>query len=465
MDTFKFTLLQILFTAIVSDANFEGYSINLCDTATDVEYENYTVSTTEQCGCNEISTCVRKCCRSGFYHYHDENPQTGYYNSVCIRNETPRNFSVSIFKGTDKKYDLNDGFMIGMLNCDNENYYQYFKMDNSDPRQKFFIQENGSLYYQHYGKVYKNDRYCVDERDGLTAFVCFIPPVRKLSTERKIHVAAKLVPLPFLLVTFIVYLVIPESNLHTKSLMAHIFMLFFGYITWAIGQSQFIEHGHACDALGFSILFSMFSSFFWMNVICIDIWWAFSGLTNSYGRRHEQNALFGLFCIYACGIPGLIVIIIYLLNIYLDKDSPYYPGVGYGACFINGDFQILFYYFGPILLMILINVVLFVLTAINIQRIKKDTAVLQESENNKNSSKDVDEKVKLYWKLLFAMGINPVVNTHLIQTISWVVGWKVSEDSAKYIWYFKDFAHASYGIVIFIIFVCKKKIWKMLKKR
>ncbi|KAJ8940521.1 hypothetical protein NQ314_010682 [Rhamnusium bicolor] len=127
-----------------SSVSFQTNSINLCGNET-VVYDNYTLSKTENCGCKEIDSCVRKCCRNGFYHHHDENPHEGLSVSVCTKNNSA-NFSVPIYDGVRKQYDLKDNFMIGMLDCKNQKW-QYFKMSNVDPRQAFYIQNNGSLYY------------------------------------------------------------------------------------------------------------------------------------------------------------------------------------------------------------------------------------------------------------------------------------------------------------------------------
>ncbi|KAJ8922364.1 hypothetical protein NQ315_004307 [Exocentrus adspersus] len=461
---FSALVLAIIFTnkadAVVNNNNND--SVRLCLDAPEVDYENYTSATTENCGCKEGGLCVRKCCQSGFTHYHDEDADTGFFLSVCTRtkNDSSNNFTVPIHDGEDV-FNASQEFKVGTLTCNNPDW-QYFRMDNTNPNQQFRIMRNGSLYYEYYGMVYNNDRYCLDEQNGLTAYVCFTPPPPP-DANAWIHVAAKLISVPFLLVTLVVYALLPERNLHRSALMHHVFALIPGNIFLAIGQYFSIEDNGLCSALAYFILLFMVSSFFWMNVICIDIFFAFSGLRGCYVQGKLKKRIYAVAFIYAWGLPALDVLIVYLFNTYGDIDANYYPGIGLDSCFL-ADVAAMVFYFGPIVILILTNLVLFSLTAINIQKAKKEASIVDNSESRRHTPTE-DDRFKLYWKLLFVMGLNPIVNTHVIQLISWSMDKAVQRNIVEYIWYFKDFSHATYGLVIFLVFVCQKKIWVSLKER
>jgi len=51
-----------------------------------------------------------------------------------------------------------------------------------------------------------------------------------------------------------------------------------------------------------------------------------------------------------------------------------------------------------------------------------------------------------------------------MEVISWLVNWQTDAD-VQYIFYITDFFNAVYGVWIFLIFVFKRKIWMLLKKR
>jgi G protein-coupled receptor Mth (Methuselah protein) len=83
---------------------------------------------------------------------------------------------------------------------------------------------------------------------------------------------------PFLIATFLVYALIPElRNIHGKSLMCYVFGLTVGYTSLSISQ---LHDGLSiepviCALLGYVTYFALLLSFFWVNVMCIDIWLTF----------------------------------------------------------------------------------------------------------------------------------------------------------------------------------------------
>lgn len=84
--------------------------------------------------------------------------------------------------------------------------------------------------------------------------------------------------LPFLLLTFFVYGFIPElRNLHGKSLMCYVFGLSVLYISLSFVQlhaGKAVDPS-ACLVAGYMIYISVLLCFFWLNVMCYDIWSTF----------------------------------------------------------------------------------------------------------------------------------------------------------------------------------------------
>lgn len=177
--------LSLLFL-VANNASEE--SVNLCASGINASYVNYTTIASENCGC-ESKVCLQKCCQDGFYHYHFED-YSPVPQSICIKHNST-SFNVPIYKGEKKKYDWNNSFIVGMLQCGNAKW-QYFKMNNSDPKAKFYIQENGSLYYpQSNRKIFNRDRYCVDEEDGLTIYLCYPNEGQVTTLEGRINSMGK----------------------------------------------------------------------------------------------------------------------------------------------------------------------------------------------------------------------------------------------------------------------------------
>jgi G protein-coupled receptor Mth (Methuselah protein) len=81
-----------------------------------------------------------------------------------------------------------------------------------------------------------------------------------------------LISLPFLIVTLLVYLLLPElRNLAGKCFMFNVLGLTLSYTIMQI--ENFMEIAEKpCIFLGYSLYFSMMLNFFWLNVICFNVW-------------------------------------------------------------------------------------------------------------------------------------------------------------------------------------------------
>lgn len=87
------------------------------------------------------------------------------------------------------------------------------------------------------------------------------------------------VSIPFLLITFLVYLFIRElrATLHGKSLMCYVLCLTVGYTF--LSAIQFNDGAPVsvgiCETIAFTIYGSFLASFLWLMIISFDIWWTF----------------------------------------------------------------------------------------------------------------------------------------------------------------------------------------------
>nr|ANB32480.1 G-protein coupled receptor Mth-like 2-2 protein [Dastarcus helophoroides] len=315
------------------------------------------------------------------------------------------------------------------------------------------ILEDGQLYWRN--SIYSYEDFCLENVDNQKIVVaCVIE-----TTEEDIaNCIGMIISTPFLLATLIAYALLPDRNLHMKALMSYVFNLLMGYILLvSIQLSQhFSELG--CSTIAFCCVFFFMASFFWMNVICIDIWLGFSGLRQISGMKTAETKRFLYYCLYAWGMAVLLVLAVILIDKYAPHDSWYHPEVGRAQCFIRDGTPQLLYFYGPMGIVITINVILFALTALKIRKVKKDTSMLKHSDSKRHSYESDKQRFNLYLKLLFAMGVN-----WSMELISWAVNLNVG--LPQYIWYFTDFCNAVYGVFIFFIFVFKKNIWRQLKRR
>ncbi|XP_066147735.1 G-protein coupled receptor Mth2-like isoform X2 [Euwallacea fornicatus] len=334
--------------------------------------------------------------------------------------------------------------------CTAEGEYRTFVHDDVQ------IEASGDLDWN--GEQYQFDKYCASNYEGhLGILLCVIPD---RSVNQLVYCVGMIISMPFLLVTFVVYALLPDRNLHQKALMFYVLTLLIAYILLVtINLSNEILMPW-CSVIAYATIFSFMSSFFWMNVICFDIWYTFSGGRGFVGsKRSTERRRLIYYSLYALGGPLLILGLIGLMQTVLPDDSNHNPNIGVKMCFLNDGWANLWYFYLEAGILVLVNVIFFTLTALKIRKVKKETSMLNHNDSKRHSYEKDKQKFNLYIKLLFAMGVN-----WSMEVISWAINWRTANE-LQYIWYVTDTFNAIYGVFIFFIFVFKKKIWSLLQKR
>ncbi|XP_024891521.1 G-protein coupled receptor Mth2-like [Temnothorax curvispinosus] len=155
---------------------------------------------------------------------------------------------------------------------------RYVLDPDEEPVDAFMFLLNGSLYLPRIKDLVDADLYCliVSQRDKYEIAVCinflesFLPEVY--------YYVGLIISSPFLLTTFVVYSILPElQNMHGYTLRGYVGSLFAAYTFLAVIQltARTSISDTACIILAYIIYFSFMASFFWLNVMCFDIWWTF----------------------------------------------------------------------------------------------------------------------------------------------------------------------------------------------
>ncbi|XP_063920682.1 G-protein coupled receptor Mth2-like isoform X8 [Zophobas morio] len=399
----------------------------------------------------EKQTCLRKCCPENF---------------ILARGGCRRSNNTLTLRVFDGLTELNESVHFNVIHEKNCTGGINLRLSPKNfDIDIYYLQKDGSLY-----RPFHNDSFvsfamfCMEtfqlkNRTEIAPLVCFNPN-EVVPEPEGVCSWGMIISMPFLLLTFIAYALLPDRNLHMKALMIYVINLMLGYLLLVIIQLSEIRFSDGvCTAMGYFCVFFFLVSFFWMNVICIDIWFAFSGLRGFSGsKKTAERKRFFMYCGYAFGMPVLHVLVVRLIDSSLAQNSDFKPGIGTGQCFLKRGFPELLYFYGPMAILITINIILFTITAFKIRSVKKETSMLKKEDSKRHSYENDKQTFNLYLKLLFAMGIN-----WSMEIISWAVIWAGRAPDA--IWYLTDFCNAIYGVFIFFIFVFKRSIWKLLKKR
>uniref|UniRef100_A0A2M4CFX2 Putative g-protein coupled receptor mth2 n=1 Tax=Anopheles darlingi TaxID=43151 RepID=A0A2M4CFX2_ANODA len=322
---------------------------------------------------------------------------------------------------------------------------------------EFLLHSGGQLAYG--TSLFGYHHFCLlapDENGQVDAGFCELIDINEAHRWYSVGI---LVSIPFLLVTFIVYALLPEmQNVPGKSLMCYVAALTTTYILLALMRWGVYDLLSAtCYTTGYIVYFTLLAGFFWLNVMSFDIYWTFGG---SRGRTTERRK-FLFYCLYAWGTPVLLLSLVLLFDHteLIGKDMR--PQIGESRCYLKDDKLIEFLYmYLPMLILVGVNVFFFGVTAKRIYQMEQATATALSSESRRHAKYEKDRyRFSLYVRLFTIMGV-----TWTVEIISWLLG-KPSVASSSWLVYALDVCNCLTGIAIFFLFVWKQKVKTLLLQR
>ncbi|XP_028157353.1 G-protein coupled receptor Mth2-like [Ostrinia furnacalis] len=410
--------------------------------------------------------CIWKCCPFGKHVMHKSKKCISYNETI------PHNISMPIYREEEKELQLTnmsfvDQFQLLPNAFQNVSFRKYVY---EAIRMNFvvYLDENGVMHIEapnSYNRwtIDTPDMYCLDYQQNLTdnTFVFGVwatftgkPPPQPSNFYRGGMMASCV----FLILVLVVYLLLPElQNLGGKVLMAYVFCLLCSFICLLIVQS-----GHlpvlGCVWTTYFTYFFFLSSFCWMNVMSCDIWWTFRGYAKARPiHRRGENFKFLMYCLYAFGVSLAMTVMLGVLNSVNMRWWPAFvtPAIPGKGCFLE-DGEKLYYLYMPLLIMIILNWMFFLMTAFNIWRLGRGTAVLDSAAAGTPAAhRQQKQRLLVYLKLSILMGLN-----WLLEVIS-----SVTPRLLDSIWVIPDTYNLLIGVAIFVIFCCKKKIYDKLRLR
>ncbi|XP_077288522.1 G-protein coupled receptor Mth2-like [Arctopsyche grandis] len=376
-------------------------------------------------------------------------------------------------------YDMNVWETIVANPCQ----YGRYKLDPIERSEdEFYLLTNGSLVAPyHQPRMLGPKDFCMEVfwfpdmrgSDGLSLpLVCF--PAPSASTEdgipsntRLVIIAiVMLVSVPFLCVTAAAYFITPElRNSHGKSLATHCVCLAIAYLALACTQLAGPQSNTAgCFVAAVIIQFSFLACFCWLTLVCFDTYQNIRKLDVSTPSANQERSRFVFYNIFGWGVPILLMVI--TSGMELAPSVPLFihkPNFGAKGCWFQTDLSALIYFYGPVTVLLLVNVLLFVLTcfsngndpfghnetasqrmcmpssnSLRADDISNDTDIFQKRKNK------YKKLIKKSFMLSMAMGMS-----WLLEIISWILG------GSDWSWIAFDMFNASQGLVIFYIYVWK----------
>ncbi|KAG5667461.1 hypothetical protein PVAND_015441 [Polypedilum vanderplanki] len=314
--------------------------------------------------------------------------------------------------------------------------------------------------------VYNWNEYCYFHTQD---FILTCVPVNIIENLKTIFPYLMLSSVPFLIITLFIYGFISELRTnHGKCIMGYVSSLILMYTSLSIigieNHNLLQNHNKTCKSLGYIFMSSIWMCFFWLNVMCFDVWNSIRSSTPASAQCRNSTKTFIKYCLYAFGVPDLISFVIILLNELEVISEDWQTGIGKYSCSIsepiydNSDEAYerslraqKLYLYGPISFFLFINIGFYITTAYTIFDIQNQTNAFNKDGNRKHTKKEKG-RFALYIRLFLLMGL-----PWSIEILSWLFESEVT--------YIVSIINCMQGVVIFVMFVMHKRILQYLKKK
>ncbi|XP_008471743.2 uncharacterized protein LOC103508937 [Diaphorina citri] len=368
------------------------------------------------------TVCVRKCCpeRHLLHVLKDEDR-----SAQCVAQDGPHGpktqpeLGEEIFTSDNQSQRLSEipHYIIhGTPKCRAGSYL----LRNNTAHRHYRILRNSSVLLTASRSLIPASQYCVDSI-YYTASDRLVPANILLcrredapdSTRRLLYTIFFIVGTTFLVLTLGVYAALPElrKSVHSWNIMAHIACSVVANVAIVVANLYSITYPTMCVLMAYLIQTSFLSSQLWLNAMCIDIAFTFRSIEEMKKDLAKDTVLWG--------------------------DSA----------------ALAVFFYGPIGLLLVANLVLFHYTCWKIRAAQKDTAITSAHRHVGGRTED-QTRLTTFIKLFLLMGV-----TWTFEIISWLLG------GPGYLWYLTDILNVLRGLFIFLILCVKRNVYTGLAKK
>ena len=238
-----------------------------------------------------------------------------------------------------------------------------------------------------------------------------------------------------LLVTFVIYMLLPDfKNLHGRIVLNNtISVTFLTIYLLIIWNTQNLSYS-LCKFLGYSGYFSGLSMLTWMTVMCVDL---YSTFRKAQLSSNNPLSKYLVYLAFGWGFPAIMTIVVFLLQIYLPKESSFNPGIGENfkhmletgelttgsKCFLTPSSEKIWFYL-PMLVILSINSGVYMTIIIKLAIAKWETRNVRLSTNQRSINSDLVQQLV-------------ICNIELNYFKDYILG--IISETVHCSWYFVDF--------------------------
>ncbi|KAJ8958741.1 hypothetical protein NQ318_016469 [Aromia moschata] len=305
------------------------------------------------------------------------------------------------------------------------------------------VDENGNLVFSDYDEVVPQNEYCITSLQTMNGkrseiiILCYEEEPNHFNFMI-INVVLSLVSVIFIVLTIAVYLSTPELlDLQGMCLIWVISGLASSFIVLAIIDLSNHITQEFCELLAYMMYMSFMLTFFWLNVLCFHIWRV---IINPKILRFTKRwqLIYHIF-----GIAGPLTLLFIVLTANYSGLSYFedvHPNIGEVKCWFKTPLVTFIYFYGPISILLCINIVYFIWTIVVLWG--------QMKHCSEKKTKILKYRLLLCIKLFFVMGM-----TWCFEVFSAVF----ESSTPKWIWVIPDAINALQGLLVFLLLVVFRK--------
>ncbi|XP_068204235.1 G-protein coupled receptor Mth-like isoform X2 [Palaemon carinicauda] len=393
-------------------------------------------------------TCIRKCCPANYFlhqthcfDYEKETLRPTFYEKQSL--ETAIEAPKDLFT------------VYGRPLCDSFFALKPHEIESD----KSFLLRDGTLHVPKQ-KDFLPDSYCVDvtmEADGSfqeIALVCDEPNV-ECAWKAVLQTVLSSLSCVFLIATLAVYIGVADLRDRTngRCLISMIAAMLAAYISLLVNNRETNPTDLQCLLRGFFGHFFGLAMFFWLNVMCFDMW---STLRSSQ-QQHQSKKTFFKYSIYAWGIPLIIAIMARIMDVIRPKDFILPNFLEHKTCWfaVSGNAEYWLYFSGIIFILLVVNLFFFIHVAVTLARkFQQRHSVFDGSNSRSSNTNKTKTQALLYVKLFIVMGVVWIAD--VISSIA-------HRNSCSNYWIAFDIINSLQGVFIFIVAVCNRDNMKKVR--
>ncbi|XP_052840319.1 probable G-protein coupled receptor Mth-like 7 [Drosophila gunungcola] len=258
------------------------------------------------------------------------------------------------------------------------------------------------------------------------------------------------------MLTIAVYLYVKKlRNMIGKCLICTLFCICMSDLTFVLDDFNLLNG--ICSPAGYSLYFFDIAGGLWNSVFSYHMMKCLKFL-----RLKEPRYQFSIYSAFVWGTAAIPTGVIFLMNLAWEEDPHKFdltPLVGFIECSVNKEKNIAWlYYHGPLLILSIFNMIMFVRIATHILTVKKELKKLTDREDETTTCMNFDSQTYLTFLRIFIMtGVTLNLNTISFLVRHNEIGQKVLTIS--------DYFHFAFGAVIFLLVVLKRSTLLMIMDR